>query len=223
MTNSWLFPPQSREVQCDEKWSLVAQKQKHCDPADRAHDPQGDWWDHGASDPEHRLIVAVVPGARSPENAAEGVAAVRERTATVPRLVTSEDYPADATALEIVFGVPVTEPATGPGRRPLLPPRRLPPELSSATVHKQRENDRVVAVERRLSVGTPAGLNVAWGASPVSRTVNTSFVERQHGTDRGPNARKTRKTYRFRKDWRVHEARTYFTPDRDNVCGVVRT
>jgi hypothetical protein len=64
---------------------------------------------------------------------------------------------------------------------------------------------------------------VALGASPVSRTVNTSFVERQHGTDRGPNARKTRKTYRFRKDWRAHEARTYFTLDRYHFGGVVRT
>ena len=57
----------------------------------------------------------------------------------------------------------------------------------------------------------------------MSRTVNTSFVERQHGTDRGRNARKARKTYRFSKDWRVHEAMTYFTLYRYNFCWVVRT
>ena len=90
-------------------------------------------------------------------------------------------------------------------------------------VHKQRKNDHVVAIERRLLFGTEAGLKAALGVSAVSRTVNTSFVERQHGTDRGQNARKTRKTYRFRKDWRVHEAMTYFTLYRYNFCWVVRT
>ena len=57
----------------------------------------------------------------------------------------------------------------------------------------------------------------------MSRTVNTSFVERQHGTDRGRNARKARKTYRFSKDWRVHEAMTYFTLYSYNFCWPVRT
>ena len=56
-----------------------------------------------------------------------------------------------------------------------------------------------------------------------SRTINTSFVERQHATDRGQNARKARRTYRFSKDWRVHEAMTYFTLYRYNFCWVVRT
>ena len=40
------------------------------------------------------------------------------------------------------------------------------------------------------------------------------------GTDRGQNARKT---YRFRKDWRVHEAMTYYTLYRYNFCWAVRT
>ena len=34
MTNSWAFPPNTREVQFDEKWSFVGKKEKHCDPAD---------------------------------------------------------------------------------------------------------------------------------------------------------------------------------------------
>ena len=29
MTNAWLFPPPTREVQFDEKWSFVAQERKH--------------------------------------------------------------------------------------------------------------------------------------------------------------------------------------------------
>ena len=79
------------------------------------------------------------------------------------------------------------------------------------------------AVERRLTHGTKEGREAAPGASSVSRTVNTSSVERQHGTDRGQDARKARKAYRFSEDWRVHEAMTYYTLYRDNFRWVVRT
>jgi hypothetical protein len=210
MTSTWLFPPRTREVQFDEKWSFVNKKQKNCDPADPADDHKGDWWDHVAIDPEHRLILAVVPGARSMENAAEVVATVKDRTDGASlRLMTSDEYPAYASAIEAAFGVPVTPPTTGPGRRPILPDRRLPEGLTYATVHKERENDRVVAVGRRLIFGTEGGLKAALGASSVSRTVNTSFVERQHGTDRGQNARKTRKTYRFSKEPRQNKVTTF--------------
>jgi hypothetical protein len=53
-------------------WSLVAKKQANCDPTDPADDHKGDWWDHVAIDAEHRLVLAVVPGARSIENAEFG-------------------------------------------------------------------------------------------------------------------------------------------------------
>jgi hypothetical protein len=59
--------------------------------------------------------------------------------------------------------------------------------------------------------------------SRASRAINTSFVERQNGTDRHRNARKARKTYRFSKDWRHHEAVTYLTMYVYNFCWPVRT
>ena len=59
--------------------------------------------------------------------------------------------------------------------------------------------------------------------SRVSRAINTAFVERQNGTDRHRNARKARKTYRFSKDWRYHEAVTYLTLYSYNFCWPVRT
>ena len=188
MRSSWLFPPRTREVQFDEKWSFVGKKQKNCDPANSSDDHKGDWWDHVAYDPEHRLVLAVVPSVRLIENAEEIVATVRDRTNGVaPQLMTSDEYPAYTSAIGLAFGVPVTELTTGPGRRPILPARRLPQGLTYATVHKQRQNDRVVGVECRLILGTEGGLEAALGASAVSQTVNTSFVERQHGTDRGQN------------------------------------
>jgi hypothetical protein len=224
MTSSWLFPPRTREVQLDEKWSSVAKKQKNCNPFDPADDHHGDWWDHVAFDPEHRLVLAVVPGARSLECAWELLAEVKKRTGPEPpRLLTSDEYAVYATVILAVFGVPHPEMVRGPGRPPIVPERRLPAELTYATVHKERAQDRVVAIERRLVAGTESGLRAALDASTVSGTINTSFVERQHGTDRGHNARKARKTYRFSKDWRVHEAMTYYTLYRYNFCWVVRT
>ncbi len=93
------------------------------------------------------------------------------------------------------------------GQDPVRPERRWPEDWTYATVHKEREDDRVVAVERRLIFETERHLEQALAASSASQTVDTSFVEREHGSDRGQNARKARKTYRFSKDWRVHESR----------------
>jgi hypothetical protein len=52
-------------VQFDEKWSFVAQKEKHGRPDDPLAGEEGDHWDHVAFDPEHRLVVSVVPGKRT--------------------------------------------------------------------------------------------------------------------------------------------------------------
>ena len=81
----------------------------------------------------------------------------------------------------------------------------------------------MVAIHRKVVLGSQEAVDRALKASVCSRTINTSFVERQHATDRGRNARKARKTYRFSKDWRVHEAMTYFTLYSYNFCWPVRT
>jgi hypothetical protein len=96
-------------------------------------------------------------------------------------------------------------------------------DVTYATVHKHRQSNHVVAVEQRLIYGPPERFEEVLGASTVSRRVNTSFVERHNGTDRGRNARKARKTYRFSKDWQVHEAMTYPTMNSYNFCWSVRT
>jgi hypothetical protein len=64
---------------------------------------------------------------------------------------------------------------------------------------------------------------LAPGLSPASRAINTAFVERQTGTDRHRNAREARKTDRFSKGWRNHEAVTDLSLSSYNVCGPVRT
>jgi hypothetical protein len=225
MTSSWLFPPRTREVQFDEMWSFVGKKQKNCDPLDPTDDHKGDWWDHVAYDPEHKLVLAVVPGARVMENVEEVVTEVKDRLdEQPPRLMTSDEYSAYETAIGTTFSQVVEpEKPSRPGARPLLPERRLEDGLAYATVHKEREKNRVVAVRRRVVLGSQQQVDEALKASACSRTINTSFVERRHATDRGQNARKSRRTYRFSKDWEVHEAMTYFTTYRYNFCWAVRT
>ena len=219
----WLFPPRTREVQLDEKWDFVAKKQRHCDASNAQDDHKGDYWDHVAYDPEHRLVLAVVPGARTVENTEAIVEEVRDRVdPEVPLLLTSDEHPPYETAIERTFGVPV--PATGgPGRARIVPKLALPEDLVYATVHKHRQGQRVIAVERRLVFGTASTLEAALARSAVSVAVNTSFLERQNGADRGRNARKVRKTYRFSKDYQVHEAMTYLTMYGYNFCWAVRT
>jgi len=203
----------------------VGKKPKNCDPNDPDDAQCGDYWDFVAFDPEHRLVLAVVPGARSAENAEAIVEEVKQRLGDQPpALMTSDELSAYATAIETPFGEPVPPPPQrGPGRPRVTPELVLPEGVCYATVHKHRENGRVVAVEQKQVFGTPENLEEALGASTVSCMVNTSFLERQNATDRGRNARKSRKTYRFSKDWEVHEAVTYLTMYSYNFCWCVRT
>ena len=201
----------------------MGKEQQNCDPDDPDDDHMGDYWDHVAYDPEHRPVLAVIPGARSIENAEAIVGEVKQRLGgEAPDLMTSDEYPAYETAIERAFGEPIP-PERRPGRPRIEPERRLPEGLTYATVHKHREGNRVVAVDRRLVFGTADGLEAALAGSEVSVGVNTSFLERQNGADRGRNARKARKTYRFSKDWQVHEAMTYLTMYGYNFCRAVRT
>ena len=58
---------------------------------------------------------------------------------------------------------------------------------------------------------------------PAGEGISTSYVERNNATNRHRNARKGRKTYRFSKDWEVHEAMTVYTLYSYNFCWPVRT
>ncbi len=60
-------------------WSFVGKKQKNCDPLNPDDDHKGDWWDHVAYDPQHKLVLAVVPGARVTESVEEVVGEVEDR------------------------------------------------------------------------------------------------------------------------------------------------
>jgi hypothetical protein len=223
-TSSWLFPPRTDEIQFDEKWSFVFKKQEHCDPNDPADDHRGDWWDHVAYDPEHRLVLCVVPGARDAESVEEVVDESKQRTGgRVLRLMTSDAYSAYETAILAAYGQEVTTTPSGQESRRMVPEKVPPPDLNYAVVEKRREKGRVVELLTRVVFGTMAAVLTALGQSSVSRWINVSFLERQNATDRHRNARKVRKTYTFSKDWRIHESMTYFSMYSYNFCWPVRT
>jgi len=182
-----------------------------------------------AFDPEHRLVLGVEFGKRS----ATKVLALLERVKTqlqgrVPRLVTTDEFIAYQTLLPRVW--PKVEEPRLDGRctrreRTCDPPVQPKPDpaLNYATVCKQREGGRVTSVRTQVVFGTEASVAEAVAASAASRTVNTSFLERQNATDRHRNARKARRTYRFSKDWQIHQAVGRFTLFTYNFCHTVHT
>src|SRR3954447_19821971 len=134
-TSWWPSPPKTREVQFDEKWSYVFKEPGHCDPLDPADDHHGDWWGHVAYDPESRLALAVVPGARGAEGVEEVVDELKGRAGgRVPDLAPSDDYPAYETGLLNAYGQEVAPPPTGRPARRMTPAKVPPPGLSYATV-----------------------------------------------------------------------------------------
>jgi IS1 family transposase len=177
-----------------------------------------------AFDPEHRLVVSVVPGKRTEEKTQELVQDFKKRTGgRIMNLMTSDELPAYKTAIAAVYSVEQPQPRTGRRGRPKKAKKVLPKKLCYATVHKEREKGRVKKVTTKVVFGRRAALLAALALSLVSKVANISFVERHNGTDRHRNRRKVRKTYGFSKDWLVHNAMTYFTMYSYNFCWPVRT
>lgn len=223
-TSSWLFPPQTQEIQLDEKWSFVQKKEAHCDPNDPADRYCGDNWDHTAVDPESRLLLSLVPGKRTAEHCDKLVEDVKQRTGgRTDMLVTSDEHAPYKTAIEKSYAVEVPQPKRlGPGR-PRKPKRVMPHALCYGTVRKTRKNGAVVEVIRTVLFGSLALADLYLSRSKVSRKLNTSFVERHNATDRHQNGRKVRKTYTFSKDWDIHNAMSYFVGFSYNFCWPVRS
>lgn len=75
-----------------------------------------------------------------------------------------------------------------------------PADLLYAQVVKQRERGNVVAVSTKAVFGSAAAIQTRLEALPTSRSINTSFVERENLTLRQQSWRLTRKTSGFSKE-----------------------
>ena len=202
----------------------MGKKEKHCDPDNPDDAQQGDNWDHVAFDPEHRLVVSVVPGKRTSENVRLLMNDFKKRTeGRLMNLITTDEYPVYETEILEAYGENIVPERSGKPGRPRQPYKAPPTGLNYAAVHKTRVKGRVTKIDYRVIFGTVATVMAALALSTVSKAINTAFVERHNGTDRNRNGRKVRKTYCFSKDWQVHEAVPYFTMYSYNFCWPVRT
>jgi IS1 family transposase len=204
-------------------------KDKHCDPDDPADAEQGSYWDHVIIDPDTKLIVSLVVGRRNADSVVQLFTDFYGRTGGhLPELIVTDEYaPYEAVILD-TYGVSREELTLTPQQereydRDGMAGYFFPVEITYATVRKEKENNRVMAVSTRVVQGSLGQAEKTLQESEQSQTINTSFVERYHGTQRQFNARKKRKAYTFSKELHCHEACTWLVVVWYNFGWCVRT
>lgn len=166
-------------------------------------------------DPESKLIVSLVVGRRTAATAAAAFRDFYERTdGGLPELITTDAYAPYLSIILSVYGVRKEDLGLSAAEKEELgwetwPTVSFPVEIPYATVHKERENGRVVKIERQVVLGTASQVDAALRQGTTARTINTNYVERWHGTNRHFNARKARKVYTFSKELVFHVAVTW--------------
>ena len=175
----------------------------------------GSQWDHVVVDVESRSVISMACGKRTKENTEEliGDLATRANGGNPPQLFTTDADWCYKKALLSVYGEWVYPKPTGKPGRPKKP-YQVVPDMQYVTVKKIRKGGRVVNVTTEPVYGTPEGLAAALEASVAS----TTFVERQHGTDRHLNQRKARKTLAFSKDREFHVRQSWLCVTYYNFC-----
>jgi len=188
------------ECQLDELWSFVHTKEHRLPFAELYDETYGDAWVWVAFAPVWHLVVAFVVGKRDQDNANLLLQRVMHVTDTHIPFFTSDQLPEYRTALLNTYGHWYRPERRGDRGRWPNPRREPDPDLAYAQVVKKREQGRVVEVSSKIVFGTPEQVAACLAVSPVSQTINTSFVERDNLTWRQNNRRLTRRSNGFSKD-----------------------
>lgn len=158
----------------------------------------GQHWIWASLDPESKLIINFFIGQRTLEDCKRFIENLVKRIKTKP-LFTSDELPHYETALLEFFSHLEEQPKTGKRGRPKKPKIVVDPEFKYVTVHKTRENGKVVKVDRNIVFGDQNLIDHIIKNSKVSNTINTSFIERVNLTLRNHNKKLVRKTLCFAK------------------------
>jgi IS1 family transposase len=189
------------ECQLDELWSFVRKKEARLSALEKIMMLYGDAWVWIAFAPEWRLVPAFVIGKRVQENADLLIERLKTVSCGFIPFFTSDQLAHYPNALLNGYGVPEVI-LDIPGKRGRKPkPKLLPPSnLLYAQVVKRREGGRVVEITKKVIFGDEKAIQTCLTASTASRTINTSFVERNNLTCRQSNGRLSRKVLSFSKD-----------------------
>jgi IS1 family transposase len=188
------------ECQLDELWSFVHTKEHNLFAAKIYEESYGDAWVWIAFAPVWRLVLAFVVGKRNQDSANLLLDRVVYATDDYLPLFTSDQLPEYRTALLNTYGV-WDQPQRNGDRGRFPKPRRVPCSgLLYAQVVKVRQKGRVVEVSTKIVFGDADTITDRLTGSPVSNTINTSFVERDNLSQRQHNRRLTRRTNGFSKE-----------------------
>jgi hypothetical protein len=208
---------------------LWEKKDKQCDPLDPGDACLGSWWDHVIIDPETKLIISLVVGQRNADTVVRVFTDFFDRTdGALPELIATDGYAMYLPVILDTYGVWRAELELTAEEEKLfdheqIPEFSFPVEITYATVIKERQRGRVVAVTDEVVLGSEEQAEKVLDESENAQTINTSYVERWFGTQRHFNARKRRKSYTFSKELSYHEACTWLVVLWYNFGWCVRT
>jgi IS1 family transposase len=151
------------------------------------------------------LIICYLIGDRTLESCREFLKELSSRVNNIP-LYTSDELVHYKTVLGEIYSEEVPIEKTGKKGRPKNPERKIDPQLDYATVHKTRENGKVIKVERRIVYGDEKRIDEKIAKGP-GKKINTSYIERANGTMRQTNAHIRRKSLTFAKEMPYLKAR----------------
>ena len=159
----------------------------------------GNQWVWIGFDPRHKVVIYFVVGRHIQANANKLLAGIRDRSNGHVPFFTSDELKHYDAAIMHAYGIKKEFPRTGRPGRPRQPILLAPKNLLYAQVVKHRKRGHIVDISIRIVFGTKKAVKAKLKQSPVSRHINTSFVERNNLTMRHHNRRLVRKTISFSK------------------------
>jgi IS1 family transposase len=150
-------------------------------------------------DSRHKVVIHFVVGRHVQANANRLVKGVCDRSDGHLSLFTSDELEHNDNALLEAYGLRQEVPRTGKRGRLRKPQLIAPRNLLYAQVVKRRQRGRVVEITTRVVFGTQQAVAAKLRHSPVSKHIDTSFVERNNLTMRHQNRRLVRKMIAFSK------------------------